>query len=252
MDLTWDLDTHIGAIYRKSGYLHGVSEIYAKDLDSFYGLERESALLCANTEAFLFKNLGVNVLLWGARGCGKSSLVRAVLKKYSNDGLRMLQIDKEFLEDLPEILDILRLQPYKIIIFCDDLSFEEDDRSYKGLKSLLEGGLESLPKNIRLYATSNRRRLLPEFHNENEIFGYEGNEDKTALSDRFPLCIGFYTYGSEDYLEVLKKYFGELPHKEWKIIEQKAVQYAIQKGSRNPRTAAQFYTLYVSGLVDFL
>lgn len=104
-----------------------------------------------------------------------------------------------------------------------------------------------MPANIRIYATSNRRHLLPEFHNENEIFGYEGNEDKIALSDRFPLCIGFYAQGNKEYLEVLKSYFGELP-KNWDKISQKAMQYATQKGSLNPRTAAHFYALYQSGL----
>ncbi|MDE5925406.1 MAG: ATP-binding protein, partial [Helicobacter sp.] len=125
--------------------------------------------------------------------------------------------------------------------------------TYKSLKSILEGGLESLPKNIKIYATSNRRHLLPEFHDENEIFGYEGNEDKIALSDRFPLCIGFYTQGNAEYLEVLTEYFKkEKDTKEWEKICRIALQYAAQKGTRNPRTAAQFYTLYQSGLLDYL
>ncbi|WP_026942989.1 DUF815 domain-containing protein [Helicobacter rodentium] len=255
-DLSWDLEAHIAAVYRRSGYLHGIAEteLSAKPLESFVGLKKEIALLCANTEVFLRQGLGVNVLLWGARGSGKSSLILALLLRYYKENLRILQIDKEFLEILPEIFDSLRTKTYSFIIFCDDLSFENDEKSYKGLKSVLEGGLESQPNNIRIYATSNRRHLLPEFHDENEIFGYEGNEDKIALSDRFPLCIGFYAHGSSEYLEVLKQYFLQnqaLPQN-WERICQKAMQYAGQKGTRNPRTAAQFYALYQSGLMDYL
>ena len=253
IDFAWNLESQVAAIYRVSGYVHGISEIESQRLDSFFGLEKEIKLLCANTESFLFRDLGVNVLLWGARGCGKSSLIKATLLQYAKEGLRILQIEKEHLEILPEVLDILRNKHYKFIIFCDDLSFEQDEKTYKNLKSILEGGLESLPKNIKIYATSNRRHLLPEFHDENEIFGYEGNEDKIALSDRFPLCIGFYTQGNAEYLEVLAGYFKkEKDTKEWEKICRIALQYAVQKGTRNPRTAAQFYTLYQSGLLDYL
>lgn len=246
LNLQWDMGSCTAGVYRKSGYIHGILEVEAKELDCFVGIQKEVRLLCANTESFLERNLGVNVLLWGARGSGKSSLIKALLVKYASKGLRVLQIEKEDLEILPEVFDNLRDKDYKFIIFCDDLSFEENE-NYKGLKSVLEGGLEALPANIRIYATSNRRHLLPEFHNENEIFGYEGNEDKIALSDRFPLCIGFYAQGNKEYLEVLKSYFGELP-KNWDKISQKAMQYATQKGSLNPRTAAHFYALYQSGL----
>ncbi|MBX7490179.1 ATP-binding protein [Helicobacter turcicus] len=253
-NLQWDLENCIAGIYRKSGYIHGITNVEAKSLESFVGVQKETQLLCTNTESFLQQNLGVNVLLWGARGSGKSSLVKALLLRYAPEGLRVLQVDKEDLEILPEVFDILREKPYWFIIFCDDLSFEQNE-NYKGLKSVLEGSLETLPKNIRIYATSNRRHLLPEFHDENEIFGYEGNEDKIALSDRFPLCIGFYTQGSREYLEVLKGYFLEnnvqLPQ-EWERICQKAMQYATQKGSRNPRTAAHFYALYKSNLWELL
>ena len=140
----------------------------------------------------------VNVLLGCARGCGKSSLIKALLPIYAKDGLRILQIFKQDLEILPEIFDFLRTKPYKFIIFCDDLSFDEGDKEYKALKTILEGSIESFPQNIRIYTTSNRRHLMPEFHDENELFGFEGNEDKIALFDRFPLCIGFYNYGNQE------------------------------------------------------
>lgn len=248
--LQWDLKKFPAGVYRKSGYIHGIAEIHGRDLESFVGVEKAITLLCANTESFLQKGLGVNVLLWGARGSGKSSLVMALLKRYASRGLRILQVNKEYLEALPEIFDALSNSPYCIIVFCDDLSFQRDE-DYKGLKSVLEGSLEAMPRNIRIYATSNRRHLLPEFHDENEIFGYEGNEDRIALSDRFPLCIGFYSKGSSEYLEVLKGYFKTLPNN-WQAIATKAMQYATQKGSYNPRTAAHFYALYQSDLWELL
>ncbi|MDD6056433.1 MAG: DUF815 domain-containing protein [Helicobacteraceae bacterium] len=249
MNLEWDFSKYSAAVYRKSGYLHGILEVSAKPLSEFVGLEKEINLLCKNVESFLNDNGGVNTLLWGARGCGKSSIIKAVFKKYEKNGLRILELNKEFLENLPEILDFLRIQQEKIIIFCDDLSFEENDVTYKNLKSILEGGLEDMPKNVLLFATSNRRHLLPEFHNENEIFGYEGNDDKNALSDRFPLSLGFYALGNVEYLDILRKYFNGVSKEEWQVIEKKALQYATKKGSRNPRSAEHFYKLYKSGLV---
>ena len=122
-DLSWDLQAHIAAVYRKSGYLHGIAEaeLNAKPLESFVGLEKEIQLLCANTEAFLRQSLGVNALLWGARGSGKSSLILALLLRYHKENLRILQINKEFLEILPEIFDALRTKAYAFIIFCDEI-----------------------------------------------------------------------------------------------------------------------------------
>lgn len=250
-NFSWDCIKYPAAIYRSSGYLHEISEIEENSFESLHNLQKEIKLLCANTEAFLFENLGVNVLLWGARGCGKSSLIKALLPKYAKDGLRILQIFKQDLEILPEIFDFLRTKPYKFIIFCDDLSFDEGDKEYKALKTILEGSIESFPQNIRIYTTSNRRHLMPEFHDENELFGFEGNEDKIALFDRFPLCIGFYTYGNQEYLEILENYFKESPQK-WEKLKTKAIWFATQRGSKNPRVAAQFFKLYKSGLIDLI
>lgn len=134
IDFAWNLESQVAAIYRKSGYIHGIDTIESQHLETFFGLEKEIALLRANIESFLFQGLGVNVLLWGARGCGKSSLIKALLSQYTKEGLRILQVEKENLDILPEILDILRNKHYKFIIFCDDLSFENDEKNYKGLK----------------------------------------------------------------------------------------------------------------------
>lgn len=253
----WDCERHCAAIYRSSGYLHQVYELENYEWEDFYNLQKEIELLCANTESFLFKGMGVNVLLWGARGCGKSSLIKALLPKYAKAGLRILQIFKQDLKMLPEILDFLRTKDYKFIVFCDDLSFNENDQEYKNLKTILEGSIERFPQNIRFYVTSNRRHLMPEFHSENEIFGFEGNEDKIALFERFPLCIGFYTHGNQEYLEVLQGYFKKLPLElqnpdNWENIRQKALIFASKRGSKNPRIATQFFKLYESGLIDLI
>lgn len=255
--LHWDCTQYYAALYRASGYLHEVSEIESYTWQDFHNLDKEIQLLRANTEAFLSQGMGVNVLLWGARGCGKSSLIKALLPAYAKEGLRILQIFKQDLEALPEILDFLRTKNYKFIIFCDDLSFNESDQEYKNLKTILEGSIERFPQNIRFYVTSNRRHLMPEFHSENELFGFEGNEDKIALFDRFPLCIGFYTHGNQEYLEVLRGYFSKLPAtkqtaESWEHFKQKAVIFATKRGSKNPRIAAQFFKLYQSGLIDFI
>lgn len=248
MNLKWDCKKHLAAIYRSKGaYLHAIKEMDSKPFSSFFGLEKEIEILCKNTESFLCDKGGVNTLLWGARGCGKSSLIKALLLKYSKQNLRILQLLKEDLEILPEIFDFLREKKrYKFIIFCDDLSFEESE-NYKILKTFLEGSLESLPKNVLIYATSNRRHLLPEFYEENEIFGAEGNEDKIALSERFPLSIGFYPQGVREYLEILERMFETLPQ-DWEEIKKKALNFATKKGSKNPRIATQFYKLYTQNL----
>ncbi|MDE6958187.1 ATP-binding protein [Helicobacter apodemus] len=253
MELNWEFDRYLASIYRSSGYLHCIEEIEFIDFKEFVGLEKEIALLCQNTQSFLSNRECVNVLLWGARGCGKSSLIKALLGKYAKEGLRVLQILKQDLQKIPEIFDYLRNKPYKFIIFCDDLSFDRDEKEYKALKTFLEGSIEAFPKNILIYATSNRRHLLQQFHDENEIFGFEGDEDKIALSDRFPLCIGFYSYGHKEYLEVLAQCFKKSNiYDEFAHIQQKAINYATQKGSKSPRIAKQFFKLYQSGLIDIL
>lgn len=249
------------------GYLHEISDIAQVKLENLIGIEPQKAALLANTKSFLENNLGANALLWGARGCGKSSLVKAMLCKFAPLGLKMLQVLKSELCFLPEIFDFLRSKPYKIIVFLDDLSFEENESEYKILKTILDGGIEESPRNIRIYATSNRRHLLPEYHNENEIFGSQGNEDKIALSDRFALNLGFYAMGANEFLALVAQNLGLLDsinanltqdsmdfieslrqNEKYKNIFQNALNYAALRGSRSARIAEQFCNLYKSGI----
>lgn len=258
MELIWDLEKYNAAIYRYDSllgkdYFHWVEELEEVDFKELKNLEKERAILEQNTRVFLQKDAGVNVLLWGARGCGKSSLAKAIFTKFIKEGLKVLQIFKEDLKALPKIVDCLRQKKAKFIIFCDDLSFEEGE-DYKALKSVLEGSIEKFPKNILIYATSNKKHLMRENNEENDLFGFMGNDDKISLSDRFPIALGFYAYGAKEYLEILQEEFkkGNFSGYEWEEVSKIALNYATKRGSKNPRIAKQFCELYQSGLLEFI
>jgi len=178
-----------------AGYLEAIEDIDETDLDDLVGIDRQKKVLEKNTRQFLKGYPANNVLLWGSRGTGKSSVVRALLNKYADSGLRIIQVDKNDLDYLPDIFAQIGKLPYRYIILCDDLSFEPDDPGYKILKSVLDGSVYASPKNVLIYVTSNRRHLLPEFHTDNlgakmvhdEIHHGEAVEEKTSLSDRFGL-----------------------------------------------------------------
>ncbi|MGP1580175.1 MAG: ATP-binding protein [Wolinella sp.] len=258
MELNFEADWSVSyaAIWREQGrYLHAIREISEIPLRSLTGIARNKELLVKNTENFLQGKDAVHALLWGARGMGKSSLIKALLYEYAAQGLRMLELEPSSLKLVPEFTDKLRALPYHFIFFCDDLSFSEGDSSYRALKSLLEGSLEPLPRNILLYVTSNRRHLVSEYQSENRgVYAFEGEihqgeavEEKIALADRFPLFLGFYHASAGDYWEMVQGYFGEECDL---ILRQKAMNFATQKGSRSGRVAKQFYQLYKSGLIQ--
>lgn len=216
-------------------------------LDDLVGIDRQKEALVENTRRFLAGRPAHHALLWGARGCGKSSLVKALLNRYAPEGLRVIDVPKEELVHLPEILDAVWEAPgFRFLLFCDDLGFDGSDGSYRGLKSALEGSIEPAPENLRVYATANRRHLLPEFMSDNEgarVVGHElhygdAAEEKISLSDRFGLQLSFYAGGQEAYLEVVRERLGD--EERFLALREEAILFARTKASYNPRTAVQF------------
>ncbi len=238
------------AIYRaKKEVLKPVKDLDEVTLNSLIGIDKQKEEIVENTKRFLNDFPSNNVLLWGARGTGKSSLIKAILNEFKDDGLRIIEIDREDLDDLIEISDILRDEPYKFIIFCDDLSFEEGEKGYKGLKRVLEGSIEKTPKNIKIYATSNRRHLITEYHKDNfgtkvgdngEIHYSDSVEEKISLSDRFGLQLGFYHGTQQEYLDVVNSYFPNFSG-DIDALHKQALQFAQRRGSKSARTAKQFF-----------
>ena len=185
-------------------------------LHDLLGIDTQKAKLVQNTERFLAGQPCNHVLLWGSRGTGKSSIVKALLNEYSPRGLRVIEVDKDDLHDLPDIVDDIRDRSQRFIIYCDDLSFEDGENQYKHLKSVLEGSLELPPENVRIYATSNRRHLLPEYMKDNEqtqvvnreLHHGDVVEEKISLSDRFGLGLSFYPINEAQYFEIVDHLFG--------------------------------------------
>ncbi|MAY07847.1 MAG: AAA family ATPase [Pseudomonadales bacterium] len=228
-------------------------------LDDLVGVDRQKQLLESNTGQFVRGLPANNALLWGARGTGKSSLVRALLSEYAQAGMRLIEVDKAVLVHLSALLPLLAGQPWRFVLFCDDLAFEADDSGYKALKTVLDGTVEASPENILLYATSNRRHLLPEHNSDNlsarqvdgEIHPGEAIEEKIALSDRFGLWVSFYPFSQEHYLAVVQKWLGQLAGEyglQWQWDEQlqlEALRWATGRGNRNGRCAYQFARSWV-------
>ena len=203
-----------------------------------------------NTEQFLAGCGANNVLLTGARGTGKSSLIKALLDAYAEQGLRVIEVERDDLVDLPDIIELLVERPEKFILFADDLSFEADEPAYKALKSVLDGSFAACPDNVLIYATSNRRHLMPEFHAENlattrmgdEIHPGEAVEEKISLSERFGLWVSFWPFSQDEYLDVVEHWLGEfgLDAAARAEARQPALQWALMRGSRSGRVAWQF------------
>ncbi|NEV60999.1 ATP-binding protein [Thiorhodococcus minor] len=218
-------------------------------------LDRQKEEIARNTAQFIQGRTANNVLLWGSRGTGKSSLVKAVFNAHRDAGLRLIEVDKDDLIQLPDILDLIAGRPERFILFCDDLSFEASESSYKALKAALDGSIAATPENLLIYATSNRRHLLPEFQSENrearildgELHHGESVEEKISLSDRFGLWVAFHPFSQAQYLEVVRHWVARLVEAdraqldtEWEPIERAALQWALRRGSRSGRTAWQF------------
>ena len=250
------------ALFRVAG-LKAMGEASDAQLDDLLHIDTQKAQLEQNTQQFLAGLPANNVLLWGSRGTGKSTLVQALLNKYGVQGLRLVEIGREDLADLPLLVETLRDAPYRFMVFCDDLSFEQNDASYKALKSALEGSVFSQSANVLFYATSNRRHLLPEYHSDNattavgdaELHHGEAVEEKISLSDRFGLWLSFYPFRQDTYLEVVAHCVAELAHanglsaemveqltEQW---QQESLQFALARGARNGRAARYFAKAWV-------
>jgi uncharacterized protein len=237
-------------IWHPNGRLAPVPHVSRVDIGLLKGIDRMRDILIENTERFANGFPANNALLWGARGMGKSSLVKAAhaninLDRKPSDRLKLIEIHREDIESLPALMDLLRSSPFNFIVFCDDLSFDGNDASYKSLKAVLEGGIEGRPDNVILYATSNRRHLLAREMIENErstaINPGEAVEEKVSLSDRFGLWLGFHRCSQDEYLAMVKGYcshFGiKIPDEE---LEHEALEWSTTRGSRSGRVAWQF------------
>jgi predicted AAA+ superfamily ATPase len=237
-------------IWHPDGRLSPVAHVSRVDIGLLKGIDRMRDILIENTERFANGFPANNALLWGARGMGKSSLVKAVhasinLHRKPAQRLKLIEIHREDIESLPPLMDLLRGSAFRFIVFCDDLSFDGNDASYKSLKAVLEGGIEGRPDNVILYATSNRRHLLARDMIENErstaINPGEAVEEKVSLSDRFGLWLGFHRCSQDEYLAMVKGYcshFGiKLPEEE---LEREALEWSTTRGSRSGRVAWQF------------
>lgn len=238
-------------LFGKLGYLQAVrhtSNILFADLQH---IDRQKDQIYSNTKHFVDGKPANNVLLTGARGTGKSSLIKASLNEFSAKGLRLVEVDKEHLTDLGDLTDILANRPERFIIFCDDLSFEDGESGYKSLKSALDGSVAAQVDNILIYATSNRRHLLPEYMKDNESYRHTSDgeihpgevvEEKISLSERFGLWISFYPPKQDEYLDMVAhwlKHFG-LSNQKIDAAKPEALIWALERGSRSGRVAWQF------------
>lgn len=222
------------------------------DLDDLKGIERQKAKVIQNTLQFLNGLPANDVLLTGSRGTGKSSIVRALLSQYQDQGLRLIEIERDDLSELPEIQKIIQNRPEKFIVYCDDLAFNAEDENYRSLKSVLDGSLQSGSSNFIIYATSNRRHLLPEFMHENtpvtrvdvpqytELHPQEAIEEKISLSDRFGLWLSFYPMDQALYLEIVEHYLAKSNMPMSDETRAEALRWCQARGQRSGRAAYQF------------
>lgn len=232
-----------------SGYIQPVTHPHRITLDALRGIEVQKKRIDQNTRQFVQGLSANNVLLTGARGTGKSSLIKALLNKYVDDGLRLIEVEKHYLVDLHDIVEMIYQRPERFILFCDDLSFETDEPGYKALKVVLDGSIATVSDNVLIYATSNRRHMVPEYMRDNldtrhmgeEVHPSETIEEKIALSERFGLWLSFYPFDQEQYLNIVRYWLTDLGIGEMDAdMRLEALQWALERGSRSGRVAWQF------------
>jgi predicted AAA+ superfamily ATPase len=246
--------------YRKRSSGHGALErvrhVASLSLDDLKEIDAQKEKIERNTLQFVQGKPANNVLLTGARGTGKSSLIKACLNAYADQGLRLIEVDKADLTDLPDIVEIVAERPEKFIVFCDDLSFEEGEPGYKALKSILDGSIAAASPNVLVYATSNRRHLLPEYMKENlsyshtddgEVHPGEVIEEKISLSERFGLWVSFYPFSQDEYLTIVAQWLTDLGANQTviEVARPEALIWALERGSRSGRVAYQFARDYM-------
>jgi predicted AAA+ superfamily ATPase len=249
------------ARWRKQGgrsWLQGIAHPHVIRLDDLVAVDEQKHAIDRNTKHFVAGLPANNVLLTGSRGTGKSSLVKAMLAKYAARGLRLIEVEKGDLTDLPDIADRVANRPERFIVFCDDLTFDAGDSGYRALKVMLDGSIAGGTANLLIYATSNRRHMLPEYFSENletrhvgeEVHPGESVEEKISLSERFGLWISFYPFGQDDYLAAVAgwlAHFGVKPPasaRDAQALTKEALQWALSRGSRSGRVAWQFAKNY--------
>jgi predicted AAA+ superfamily ATPase len=249
-----DWDASIAFRYRRrsgGGAIEPVRHVADIRLDALVEVELQKERLVRNTEQFVAGRSANNVLLTGARGTGKSSLIKACLNAYAPRGLRLIEVDKTDLVDLPDIVDLVAERPERFVVYCDDLSFDEGEPGYKALKSILDGSISQSSDNVLIYATSNRRHLLPEYMRENltyqhtedgEVHPGEVVEEKISLSERFGLWVSFYPFTQDEYLAIVAQWlhgFG-VDAAAIAAARQESLVWALERGSRSGRVAFQF------------
>ena len=251
--LTVDWKASIAFRWRRKGEraaLEPINHVHHIDLRDLHGIDEQKSQVEQNTRQFVAGLPGNNVLLTGARGTGKSSLVKALLNKYASRGLRLIEVEKRDLTDLPDIVELIHARPERFVLYCDDLSFEADEHGYKALKVVLDGSVAAASENCLVYATSNRRHLMPEFMNENleyqhvgdEIHPGETSEEKVSLSERFGLWVSFHSFDQDEYLNIVRVWLEHFKVSGVKSaeVEHAALQWALTRGSRSGRVAWQF------------
>ncbi|WP_293660681.1 ATP-binding protein [Rhodoferax sp. OV413] len=250
-----DWNASIAFRYRRrssgQGVMAPVAHVGAMSLDDLREIDAQKEKIRRNTAQFVRGGSANNVLLTGARGTGKSSLIRACLQTFAPQGLRLIEVDKADLIDLQDIVELIAVRPEKFIIFCDDLSFDEGEPGYKALKSVLDGSVAAATPNVLIYATSNRRHLLPEYMSDNKSYKHTDDgevhpgeviEEKISLSERFGLWVSFYPFSQDEYLTIVGQWLGSMGFLPEQIAAARpeALLWALERGARSGRVAYQF------------